>query len=162
MAKGARFEAKQAGLKRYFTGKICKNGHIAPRRTHDGRCTECRFPCEAPAKIAEYSARWRAKHPGREKEVKYRHLYGVELSQIRLKPTTCEICLKQHKKIVLDHCHTSGQFRGWICDPCNIALGNVQDDVGTLYRMISYLRGELVQGHVTASNDLEKGTIRQS
>jgi hypothetical protein len=37
----SRKDAKQLGLKRYFTGKPCKHGHIDERRVHDGACTEC-------------------------------------------------------------------------------------------------------------------------
>lgn len=36
-----RAEAKVLGLKRYFTGKVCKRGHIAHRTTLDARCCEC-------------------------------------------------------------------------------------------------------------------------
>lgn len=36
-----RAEAKEAGSKRYFTGKPCKHGHVAERHTCDGRCVEC-------------------------------------------------------------------------------------------------------------------------
>jgi hypothetical protein len=71
--------------------------------------------------------------------VKYRHRYGVELSQIRQKPDNCELCGCEHKKIVLDHCHATGAFRGWICDPCNIALGNVKDSPELLRKMADYL-----------------------
>jgi hypothetical protein len=97
------------------------------------------------SKYREYSAKWRRQNPERDKEVKVRHRYGIELSEIRPKPDTCELCGKKHKKIVLDHCHANGNFRGWICDPCNIALGNVGDDVLILERMIAYLKGELSQ-----------------
>lgn len=37
-----RSEAKSLGLKRYFTGKPCKNGHIEERETHGGACIGCR------------------------------------------------------------------------------------------------------------------------
>lgn len=30
------------GLIRYFTGKVCKNGHIAERQLSNGSCIECR------------------------------------------------------------------------------------------------------------------------
>jgi hypothetical protein len=30
-------------LIRYFTGKPCKHGHIAERRTDTGNCTECQW-----------------------------------------------------------------------------------------------------------------------
>lgn len=34
-------EAKELGLKRYFTGRPCKHGHFAERRTSDGVCMGC-------------------------------------------------------------------------------------------------------------------------
>ena len=37
-----RKEAKVKGLKRYFTGKPCINGHIAERQTSGGSCFHCR------------------------------------------------------------------------------------------------------------------------
>lgn len=37
----SRKEAKQRGLKFYFTGKPCKRGHIAKRLTRDAYCTVC-------------------------------------------------------------------------------------------------------------------------
>ena len=36
-----RADAKAQGLGKYFTGKLCKNGHIAERRTNGGGCVEC-------------------------------------------------------------------------------------------------------------------------
>lgn len=36
-----RSEAKKKGLKTYDTGKPCKHGHVAPRYTQTGLCTEC-------------------------------------------------------------------------------------------------------------------------
>ncbi len=37
----ARKEAKEQGLKRYFTGKPCKHGHISERHTHNALCIMC-------------------------------------------------------------------------------------------------------------------------
>jgi hypothetical protein len=34
-------DAKAAGLKRYFTGKPCKRGHVAERFVSSADCTEC-------------------------------------------------------------------------------------------------------------------------
>lgn len=36
-----RKEAKAKKLKKYFTGKACKNGHFSERRTDNGSCCEC-------------------------------------------------------------------------------------------------------------------------
>ena len=37
-----RFQAEVNGYKHYFTGRPCKHGHVAKRRTEKGDCTECR------------------------------------------------------------------------------------------------------------------------
>lgn len=37
----SRSDAKAKGLSRYFTGKPCKHGHLALRRTINGVCVEC-------------------------------------------------------------------------------------------------------------------------
>ena len=42
MAEIVRFsEAKKQGLSKYFTGKPCKRGHIAPRYTAGSTCIDC-------------------------------------------------------------------------------------------------------------------------
>lgn len=38
--------ARALGLTRYFTGKPCRNGHVAPRRVQDGRCIACKCATE--------------------------------------------------------------------------------------------------------------------
>jgi hypothetical protein len=37
----SRAEAKAKGLKRYFTGKPCKHGHVAERQVSNATCVEC-------------------------------------------------------------------------------------------------------------------------
>jgi hypothetical protein len=57
--------ARFRGLLRYYTGKPCKNGHIAERFTSNGRCIECqniqRHPITSAAK--ERIKKWREKNP---------------------------------------------------------------------------------------------------
>lgn len=38
----SRKQALEDGVDRYFTGRPCKNGHIAFRWTDEGKCSECR------------------------------------------------------------------------------------------------------------------------
>ena len=38
-------QARMLGLSHYFTGKICKNGHIATRRSNNWTCSECYNEC---------------------------------------------------------------------------------------------------------------------
>lgn len=46
-----RKEAKEKGLKRYFTGKACKNGHIAERLVCNKTCVECERIRKAKKKV---------------------------------------------------------------------------------------------------------------
>lgn len=66
------------------------------------------------------------------------HCERLEIKAGRKKPITCDICGGTYR-ICFDHCHTTGKFRGWICNSCNAALGHVRDDVGRLHKMIVYL-----------------------
>jgi hypothetical protein len=45
--------------------------------------------------------------------------------------TNCEICNREFtpKNKCLDHCHSTGRFRGALCKRCNGALGNLGDDL---------------------------------
>ena len=54
-------EAKQKGLKRYFTGKPCKRGHISERIVSDRGCLMCRvqYCVDNKEKIATREAQYR-------------------------------------------------------------------------------------------------------
>lgn len=55
-------------------------------------------------------------------------------------PKRCELCRRPTKKLRFDHDHKTGQFRGWICNPCNTGLGKLGDNVKGLERALAYLR----------------------
>jgi hypothetical protein len=61
-----------------------------------------------------------------------------ELKAGRPKPDRCEVC-DEGGRIAFDHCHRSGEFRGWLCQACNQALGLVKDDPERLRKLITYL-----------------------
>jgi hypothetical protein len=41
LRRGPRYEARQKGLKRYFTGEPCENGHVCERMVSNCRCLQC-------------------------------------------------------------------------------------------------------------------------
>lgn len=51
----------------------------------------------------------------------------------------CPICQNFTKDWILDHCHFTDEFRGYICNNCNLALGRFNDDERLLKRAIDYL-----------------------
>ena len=65
----------------------------------------------------------------------------------------CPICNKSEEEVkgkgntrngswVLDHCHDTHTFRGWLCHKCNRSLGGFDDNEGILQKAIAYLKGE--------------------
>ncbi len=56
----------------------------------------------------------------------------------------CEICGKtaeeNGKALALDHCHTTGINRGYLCIKCNFGLGYFKDNVIFLSAAIDYLK----------------------
>ena len=57
----------------------------------------------------------------------------------RPKPEQCEICGAMGK-MCYDHDHKTGKFRGWICNRCNLVLGNVKDNIELLISLSEYLK----------------------
>lgn len=67
----SRADAVAAGLKRYFTGKPCKNAHISQRKVHNRHCVQCANEeavatrIAEPARVRERDAAWRRANPER-------------------------------------------------------------------------------------------------
>lgn len=53
----------------------------------------------------------------------------------------CAICGGRARGLTVDHDHRTGQIRGLLCDPCNRAIGHLQDSPGVCVRAAEYLRG---------------------
>lgn len=122
-----------------------------------------RYRIKHPDKQRVISKRYRAKHGERlrpleaaaarerrrndpdgqkERAARFKARREDALTEIagRPRPKLCEICNEFHLRIVFDHCHVGGHFRGWICDRCNRVLGLVNDLPGLLEGLATYLR----------------------
>jgi hypothetical protein len=64
---------------------------------------------------------------------------------------SCPICNRSLKEIarkgqkhlqswVLDHCHHTETFRGWICGNCNTGLGAFKDSIDRVRNAVAYLQ----------------------
>lgn len=57
----------------------------------------------------------------------------------------CPICRSEQVRLVWDHCHRSGEFRGYICGLCNSMLGLGKDSAAVLRAGADYLEARLRQ-----------------
>ena len=91
----------------------------------------------------ENAKRLRALNPEKEKERIKRYIERQDAKRLsiagRKKPELCEVCSELHIRIVFDHCHASGKFRGWLCDRCNKVLGLLKDNVLLFRKLANYL-----------------------
>lgn len=85
---------------------------------------------------------------------KYRHKNKATKQQMRIwswksngiptptrpEPKACECCgLPATRTLHVDHDHTTGEFRGWLCQQCNCALGLVGDSVSGVQKLLAYI-----------------------
>jgi hypothetical protein len=99
--------------------------------------------------------RIRALNPDKEKARLLRWAQRREEKRLREagreRPDSCEICNLNEFRIVFDHCHISGKFRGWICDRCNRTLGIVKDSSELLIKMSEYLETHNVKDNIEST-----------
>lgn len=79
------------------------------------------------------------------------------LRMTALQNNKCAICGNEEKfnkkgkvpQLVVDHNHKTGIIRGLLCKRCNLVLGNVNEDISLLQKMIKYLKSfEEIKGGV--------------
>lgn len=80
------------------------------------------------------------------RKTRYKHIKGIPFvaasfhgPTILVEPSMCQAC-GDTGKICMDHDHDTLQFRGWLCNDCNLILGHAQDDIGVLKALIRYLQ----------------------
>lgn len=95
------------------------------RKTTRPTCTACRKNIDGVFLIASEKKRMNI--------IKPRHFFE------------CPICKKASipgvtAHLVIDHNHTNGKAREWICDSCNTGLGRFKDSADLLNEAIKYLK----------------------
>ena len=68
--------------------------------------------------------------------------YGITPEErdaiVAAQSSVCSICTRT-VKLVVDHDHVSGKFRGMICSRCNTLLGQATDNTVILLNAVKYL-----------------------
>lgn len=131
-------EAKELGLRHYFTGMPCRKGHLTVRFTSSRQCKECQYI---------RSRAYRRSKRGRLQSKKSHLLktYGLSLEHVESFKNCqiCDILLTDDRSSTgrcVDHDHNTGDIRGILCANCNRALGIFGDSTERLEKAVSYLK----------------------
>lgn len=75
-------------------------------------------------------------------EINRKNLASIERRYEKLagrpRASQCESC-GDETKTVFDHNHDTGEFRGWLCSPCNKALGFLRDNPAYIRALEGYV-----------------------
>jgi len=70
--------------------------------------------------------------------------YGLSLQEFRAllaqQADACAICRKSAQRLCVDHCHSTGKVRGFLCHKCNLGLGCYDDDPNLTAAATAYLK----------------------
>jgi len=117
-----------------FIGKPCRKCGLNVRYNSSGKCVACR---QNSLKAQS------AVHPRNSLHAKLGITKQKYYSLLEDQGWACAICCRTPKtKLVVDHCHKTGRFRGMLCMGCNTALGKFKDSPKLLSRAIEYLKSE--------------------
>ena len=84
-------------------------------------------------------------NPDDQRNKQYKCLYGITVSEydelLHKQKGVCAVCGRPPgaRRLCVDHSHTNGKVRGLLCKECNTSLGNVNDNIGILRKLIEYL-----------------------
>jgi hypothetical protein len=90
----------------------------------------------------------------REDKSEYRYFYSLKIKfgisksdynlMLKKQNGVCLICQKKDtRRLSVDHDHNTGEIRGLLCTKCNAVLGQVDDNIETLKKMIIYLTKQI-------------------
>lgn len=142
--------------KHYHSDEPCSRGHIGPRLISTRSCIEC---------TRMHQKQWRTNPDNRRRESvqqaitkKAKGYYYHEQAKVRMReyyrkraglpvapypaPDRCENCdrlFKNGRDTHLDHDHTTGKFRGWLCNKCNRGFGYFGDTLEGMKQGVNYL-----------------------
>lgn len=139
LKKISRKDALAQGLEFYCTGKPCKHGHISLRHLKSRGCVTC-----SKQKWVNYKANTPTEFQKmRRKESNLKSRYGITLTEFversEAQHGRCACCGTVTKDLLVDHCHSSNEVRGLLCNSCNAIIGFANDNPQILQLAIDYL-----------------------
>ena len=120
------------------------------RSREDGKSAYCKL-CDN-IKVRAYYHRnkeriiaKRGANPDNQRDKTYKHLYGITVDEyeamLASQNGVCAVCGRPPgiRRLCVDHNHRTGAVRGLLCKECNTSLGNTNDDISILQKLINYL-----------------------
>lgn len=116
------------------------------------RCKHC---------MTRDAQQWNKRHPDKHKAIyqkanhraNIRKRFGLTVEQYDKLAAkhgeVCAVCKKPEsraRRLSLDHCHTTGRIRGFLCCRCNLLIGGAADDPDILEAAARYLRNPPIEG----------------
>ena len=100
---------------------------------------------KSPEKTLAYAKSYRERNKSK-LQIKKLEKYGLTQEEydklLETNEGKCHVCDTRSKRsLCIDHSHKDGSIRGLLCTNCNLALGQVKDNVDTLNKMIKYVEG---------------------
>ena len=143
--KKRKIRAAEHGGARAFHGAPCRNCDSTLRDVLSGRCIACRKQAVTRHLTAEKRKEYKLKYKGRYKQkTRTQKLLSIDHETFALLLTKqdgrCAICgVRPKRKLHIDHCHSTGRFRGLLCSSCNTGIGLLRDSPAILRSAINYL-----------------------
>jgi hypothetical protein len=110
------------------------------RSFKDGLANQC-HEC-----LKESRRKWREAHPELHQARHVKNRYGIALQEYEAMAAAadgkCPVCGEPpppFNGFDLDHDHETGQVRGLLCRPCNLALGGARDNPAILRALADYI-----------------------
>jgi hypothetical protein len=108
------------------------------RMTPQNRCKDCKKDDWKIRQDTDESFRKKVR------DSSTRTRYGISQEELEYLQSfdRCQVCdqpSKTKRGLHIDHNHHTGEIRGVLCQGCNHALGNVNDNVEVLKKLIAYL-----------------------
>jgi hypothetical protein len=127
------------------TCKVCGvEKNISDFYTRRNDCKDCKNA--AARKIRKEQPERYAKYKKRANEYLKERRYGITQDQFNQmlvdQNNMCKICsteFKSTKDTHIDHCHDTNIVRGLLCNNCNLALGQFNDNTDNMDNAIKYL-----------------------
>lgn len=131
---------------------FCEFDFYKNSRTSDGYSTICKECCK--------SSRSRATNKDHARDIQRKYnLSPDDYDKLRASQNyRCKICglhenKNLHKKLHIDHDHSTGMIRGLLCNSCNRGIGLLQDDYVLLYAAARYVQRHLENSRLSTPSE---------